>query len=184
MRRLLIPWQASWYVMRCHDPHARCSYPVALSGMGPLFVFFSRCDGRLLGCARRFRRRKRRIRASEPFRRNSVPPHPECRSLIPFCSTSFPPSHRRLSPSGGTLIRAYPARPRLRAPARFAAARIARLIARARRRARGRRSAHLSCRLPRSFSRRRLERSEAAPREGRSIPPAQYRCGRSKIKLI
>ena len=160
--------------MRCHDPHARCSYPAVLSGIRLLFVSLPHLrelpDSHIWVCSPRIalsqppalakagvapasacprseagaggrlpawrapvglrpplpqaesgphpalsRERERGIRALDPFRRSSIPPHPECRSPIPFRSTSFPPSRCWPARSGGTLIRAYPARPRLRA---------------------------------------------------------------------
>ena len=56
------------------------------------------------------RERERRFAAADPSLRSSVPLHPACRPFISFRSTPFHSFHRPVPRSGGTLIRAYPAR--------------------------------------------------------------------------
>ena len=95
---------------------------------------------------------ERRFAAADPSLRSSVPLQPACRPFTSFRSTSFHSFRRPAPRSGRTLIRAYPACAPVPARARFAAARIARLIARARPRASepGRRT-HLSRQLLTGF---------------------------------
>ena len=75
---------------------------------------------------------------------------------------------------GGTLIRAYPARAPAPLGARFAPARFARLIARARSCTRAGRRAPPLLAESGAFSRRREPGREAAPRGCRFLPPAPY----------
>ena len=88
---------------------------------------------------------------------------------FPFEPSSFRHPRRRRRPGcGGTLIRAYRVCARARAGGRFAPARFARLIARARRRA------HLSRQLPGGlFAPAAPTRDEAAS-GCRFLPPAPY----------
>ena len=84
------------------------------------------------------------LRRSDRSLRSSVPLHPECRSFIPFRSTPFHSSAAgspvRRDPNSRVSCAPAPAP----AGARFAAARIARLIARARPRTRAGRGAHFT----------------------------------------
>ena len=115
------------------------------------------------------------FRAACPPPRSPVRPHPACRSFIPFRSTPFP-----LSPPGaaGPLF-ARNARPRARvsAPARFA-----RLIARARPRARTGRRTHLACRLNRGLFAPVPTRRDTA--SGCRVHPPYLGVDRSGIKLF
>ena len=103
------------------------------------------------------------------FRPGSVLPYPERRSFIPFRSSPFPSSRRRL-PGQRTLIRAYPARAPAPARARFAAARIARLIARARPRANRTPDTLLLSALQGVFFAPAPTRTTRRPRECRFLP--------------
>ena len=152
--------------MGCHVPHVHCTYPVALSGMGSVLESSPPASGR---------------DGFERPARSRIRQHPACRRSIPFHSAPFRSYRRPVARSGGTLIRAYPARACAGAGARIAAARFARLIARARPRATPERKAHLSCQLHKGFfSRRRERRNEAAPRlplpSSRSILSRTPRC--------
>ena len=179
-------------VMECHDPHAGSSYPVAGSCIRSVLprIPLLRLRGRA-GVGGRLSAQRGVSRASPaasagaqagphpaspasgrgacpaavPSRRSPVLPHPACRSFIPFRSIPFRPPRRRFVTCSGTLIRAYPARAPAPAGARFAAARFARLIARAR--ATPERRTHLSRRLHRGFF--APARTEAA--SGRRLDP-------------
>ena len=85
---------------------------------------------------------------------------------LPFQSVFVPFFPPPAAPGDGTLIRAYPARAPAPVGARFAAARIARLIARARK---ARHRAHVSRPFRGSFFAPARNRSEAPP-DGASFP--------------
>ena len=132
------------YVMKCHVLHVHGACPLAGSCM------------------------KRSFRPRVPGIPSCFPGSASSAWVLPFGPSSFRSSCLRLG--GGTLIRAYPARACAGAGARFAAARLARLIAPARPCARTRRRAHVS-RWPNQglFFRRR--ESKRPPDAAPFLPP-------------
>ena len=177
--------------MFCHGPHASGAYAVAVWGMG--FVFPGIPLPRLRGGRPSTRqghfglhgrwpspglsrlprtairgKRERSIRASGPFRRSPVPPHPACRSSIAFRSIPFPSSFRRPAgrrdPNSRVSCARLCRRGRALAPARFA-----RLIARMRLRARAKRRAHFARWPTRGLFRAGAKRKTKRPRGCRSL---------------
>ena len=119
------------YVMGCHVLHACSACPTAGSGMRRSF----RAEG-----------------PGIPFR---FPGFASSAWVDPFNPVPFRSSRRPALRSGGALIRAYPARAPAPACARFAAARIACLIARTHPRVRANGRMHFARWLNQDFSRRR-----------------------------